>query len=69
MPGNKKKQRPITTRKGRKNVANRNSYSKDLAKLEKINEQLLKYKGTELYMETCQHAYEILKRVNEMNYE
>lgn len=65
----KKKQRPITTRKGRGQNVWKSSYEGDLEKLEKINELLLKYKGTELYWETCQHAQVILRRVNEMTYQ
>jgi len=65
---NHKKQRPITTRKGRNQNVRKSRYERDLDKLEKINELLLKYKGTELYWETCQHAQEILRRVNEMTY-
>jgi len=42
---------------------------RDLERLERVNELLLKYKGTELYMETCHQAYEILRKVNEMSYE
>ena len=62
------KKRPITTRQGRKNVGKK-SFERDLERLEKVNQLLLKYKGTELYMETCHQAYESLRKVNEITYE
>jgi hypothetical protein len=62
------KKRPITTRQGRQGVGKKD-FERDLERLEKVNQMLLKYKGTELYMETCHQAYEILRRVNEMSYE
>ena len=63
------KKRPITTRKGRVNLVRKTLYERDLDRLEKINQQLLLYKGTEIYMEKCEHALEILKRVNGSDYE
>ena len=68
MTNNNIKKRPITTRRGRQGVGMK-SFERDLERLEKVNQLLLKYKGTELYMETCHQAYEILRKVNEMTYE
>ena len=68
MAQNNTKKRPITTRQGRRNVGT-TDLDRDLERLEKVNTLLLKYKGTELYMATCHQAYEILRKVNEMNYE
>lgn len=57
-----------TYKKNTKKVVRRSRFQRDMERLENVNTLLMNMKGTIMYDQACEEAAEILKRVNDIDY-